>query len=158
MKQYLLSETGTFFKVNMHCHTVLSDGKQTPEEIKRLFREHGYSAVAFTDHELMPDHSDLTDETFVALTAYEYGFNKSPENPLTSLYKEELKTRDHAENVHLNLYSKDPHGVLRSIIFWETSRSIAIKPSMWIAPTIGASVRSKASSFAREELPCVDDG
>lgn len=111
MKQYLLPETGRFFKVNMHCHTVFSDGRQTPEEVKRLYKEKGYSAVAFTDHELMLDHSDLTDEDFIALTAYEYGFDKSRENPFPDLYEGELKTRDHAEKVHLNLYSDDPHDI-----------------------------------------------
>ena len=36
MKQYLLPPTGTFYKVNMHCHTTISDGSFTPEEIKAL--------------------------------------------------------------------------------------------------------------------------
>lgn len=31
MRQYLLPETGNFYKVNMHAHTVLSDGTQTPQ-------------------------------------------------------------------------------------------------------------------------------
>ena len=109
MKQYLLPETGNFYKVNMHAHTALSDGTQTPEEVKELYKAKGYSAVAFTDHELMLDHSDLTDDEFVAITSYEYGFDLSRENPLSALYAGELKTRDHAEKVHLNFYSKDPH-------------------------------------------------
>lgn len=111
MRQYLLPETGKFYKVNLHCHTVLSDGAQTPEEVKQLYLSHGYSAVAFTDHELMLDHSDLTDEHFVALTAYEYGFDKSTENPFPALYGGPLKTREHAEKVHLNLFSKNPHDI-----------------------------------------------
>lgn len=109
MKHYLLPETGNFYKVNMHCHTTVSDGTQTPEEVKALFKKMGYSAVAFTDHEIMLDHSDLSDEDFIAITAYEYGFDKSTVNPFPALYDGELKTRDHAEKVHLNLYSKDPH-------------------------------------------------
>ena len=28
------SGNGKFYKVNMHCHTVISDGRMTPEEIK----------------------------------------------------------------------------------------------------------------------------
>jgi len=109
MRQYLLPGTGRFYKVNMHSHTVNSDGSQTPEEVKALFKSRGYSAVAFTDHEIMLDHSDLTDDEFIAITAYEYGFDKSEENPLSALYEGPLKTREHAEKVHLNLYSKDPH-------------------------------------------------
>ena len=109
MKQYFLPETGKLFKANLHCHTVMSDGKQTPEEVKALYLAHGYSAVAFTDHELMIDHSDLTDENFVAITGYEYGFDKSWGNALTALYEGKQRSWDHAVKVHLNLYSKDPH-------------------------------------------------
>jgi len=109
LKQYLLPPDGNYYKVNMHCHTVISDGAQTPEEVKKLFKENGYSAVAFTDHEFMMDHSDLNDPDFIALTAYEYGFDKSPVNYFPGVYEGELKTRDHAVKVHLNLISKDPH-------------------------------------------------
>ena len=67
----LIPEAGKFYKVNMHNHTTLSDGKQTPEEVKRQYMEHGYSAVVFTDHEILFDHRDLCDENFVALHGYE---------------------------------------------------------------------------------------
>ena len=33
MKKYLLPQIGQFFKANLHCHTTISDGKMTPEEI-----------------------------------------------------------------------------------------------------------------------------
>lgn len=111
MKQYLLPNEGKFYKVNMHAHTTVSDGAQTPEEVKAIFKSKGYSAVAFTDHEIMLDHSDLSDDEFIAITAYEYGFDLSKVNPFPNLYEGELMTRDHAEKVHLNLYSKDPHDV-----------------------------------------------
>lgn len=109
MRQYLLPATGRFFKVNPHAHTVYSDGRQTPEEVKAVYKEMGYSAVAFTDHELMLDHSDLSDDEFIALTAYEYGFDLYQKNTFSAVYEGDLKTRDHAVKVHLNLYSKDPH-------------------------------------------------
>lgn len=111
MRQYLLPETGRFFKVNLHSHTTISDGQQTPEEVKRTFQEMGYSAVAFTDHEIMLDHSDLSDDDFIALTGYEYGFDLCEENLLSALYEGEHKTWDHAEKVHMNLFSKDPHDI-----------------------------------------------
>ena len=37
MKQYLLPESGSFYKVNMHSHSNLSDGRQTPEELKEAY-------------------------------------------------------------------------------------------------------------------------
>ena len=55
MKKYLLPETGNFYKANMHCHTCLSDGKPTPEEMKEHYKGLGYSIIAFTDHDLFPE-------------------------------------------------------------------------------------------------------
>lgn len=72
MKKYLLPENGTFYKANLHCHTNISDGKLSPTEIKQLYMEHGYSIVAYTDHEiLIPQHENLSDEHFLALNAHE---------------------------------------------------------------------------------------
>ena len=67
----LFSEEGNLYKVNMHCHTNISDGGNTPEEIKEAYVEAGYSAVCFTDHEVLVSHKDLCDERFVALHGYE---------------------------------------------------------------------------------------
>ena len=71
MRHYLLPETGNFYKVNMHCHTNLSDGDMTPEEVKAHYKANGYSAVAFTDHDLFIPHNDLSDDEFIALGGYE---------------------------------------------------------------------------------------
>ena len=34
MKKYLLQENGNFYKANLHCHSIVSDGAFTPEELK----------------------------------------------------------------------------------------------------------------------------
>ena len=75
MKTYLLPQEGTFYKANLHCHTTVSDGKRTPEEIKKEYMEKGYSVVAYTDHDVFIDQQHLTDDKFVALNATEYYFN-----------------------------------------------------------------------------------
>ena len=41
MRKYLLPETGSFYKANLHCHTVISDGRRTPEEVKALYKGGG---------------------------------------------------------------------------------------------------------------------
>lgn len=69
----LLPEKGKFYKVNMHCHTTISDGKQTPEEVKEAFKSQGYSAVCYTDHEVLIGHKELCDDEFIALHGYEVG-------------------------------------------------------------------------------------
>jgi len=43
MKKYLLPESGNFYKANLHCHSTFSDGKHTPEEIKKAYMDKGYS-------------------------------------------------------------------------------------------------------------------
>jgi len=71
MKKFLLPEGGEFYKANLHCHSTFSDGKLTIEEIKELYKANGYSAVAFTDHDVFVPHPELTDDSFVALHGYE---------------------------------------------------------------------------------------
>lgn len=68
MKQYLLPEAGQFYKANLHCHSTVSDGRLSPEELKELYMRHGYSIIAYTDHEVLIPHPELTDDKFLALT------------------------------------------------------------------------------------------
>lgn len=67
----LIPERGHFYKTNLHCHTNISDGTRSPEEVKAYYKSHGYSAVCFTDHEVLLDQSALCDEDFIALHGYE---------------------------------------------------------------------------------------
>ena len=76
MKKHLLPEEGQFYKVNLHCHSTFSDGKLTIEEIKELYKANGYSAVAFTDHDVFIPHPELNDEEFIALHGYEMEVNE----------------------------------------------------------------------------------
>ncbi len=82
MRKYLLPEKGTYYKANLHCHSTVSDGRWTPEEIKRAYMKRGYSIVAYTDHDVMIDHSDLAEANFLPLRGYEMEINeKRPGNP-----------------------------------------------------------------------------
>lgn len=83
MKKFLLPDTGKFYKANLHCHSTLSDGKFSPEEIKQLYMEKGYSIVAYTDHNLFIPHPELCDENFLALNGFEAEVNETvpPETP-----------------------------------------------------------------------------
>ena len=71
MKKYLLPQSGNFYKANLHCHTTVSDGALTPEEVKKVYQEKGYSIVAYTDHDVLISHSVLNDEDFLALNGFE---------------------------------------------------------------------------------------
>ncbi|MBQ1244749.1 MAG: PHP domain-containing protein [Clostridia bacterium] len=96
MKKHLFSQKGKFYKANLHCHTTVSDGRCSPEEIKRRYKEMGYSIIAFTDHVVMVDHSDLNDESFLALKGYEIHVNA--DEPSDWNYK---------KTYHLNFIAKD---------------------------------------------------
>ncbi len=76
MREYLISEEGKFYKANLHSHSSLSDGKLTPEEMKALYKELGYSVLALTDHDLFIPRNDLTDEDFLILNGFEYEVNE----------------------------------------------------------------------------------
>ena len=71
MKIYLLPEKGSYYKANLHSHSTVSDGKWSPEEMKKNYMAEGYSIVAYTDHQVFVTHNDLTDENFLALNGYE---------------------------------------------------------------------------------------
>lgn len=94
----LIPEKGRFYKANLHCHTIISDGHNTPEEVKALYKSRGYSAVCFTDHEVLIDHSDLCDEDFIALHGYEVAVKQD-----TSRH-----TGYFMPVYHLNMIAKDP--------------------------------------------------
>ena len=97
----LISEAGNFYKVNFHCHTDLSDGKMTPSEIKEHYKSLGYSAVCFTDHELLVPHNDLSDDSFIALHGYEVCIKQKLD--VSSGYFKPL--------YHLNLIAKSQENV-----------------------------------------------
>ena len=91
----LLPMSGNFYKTNLHAHSTFSDGKFSIEELKRMYMEAGYSAVAFTDHRSCIPHPELTDESFVALTGTELDFHIYGDNG-------EL-----ARAVHINAIAED---------------------------------------------------
>ena len=95
MRQYLLPENGNFYKANLHVHTTISDGRMTPEEVKKVYKENGYSVLAITDHQIMLPHHELDDEDFLTITAIEVAKNKGSYKYLPS--------------THFNVYAKDPN-------------------------------------------------
>lgn len=71
LRRYLLPENGQFYKANLHCHSTFSDGHLTPQQIKEEYMAHGYSIVAFTDHDILIPHPELRDENFLPLNGME---------------------------------------------------------------------------------------
>lgn len=71
MKKYFIDPNKKQYKANLHCHSNLSDGKLTPEELAQAYKSRGYSILAITDHERPKNHSNLTSDDFLMITGYE---------------------------------------------------------------------------------------
>lgn len=95
----LLPQAGQFYKANLHCHTVLSDGHWTKEQVKDAYQKRGYSIVAFTDHRHYGWHPELMDAGFIPLAAYEADLNE-PFPPSGSFQR--------VRTWHLNFYDTAP--------------------------------------------------
>ncbi len=100
MRKYLLPENGNFYKANLHCHTVLSDGRLTPEEVRELYKSRGYSVVAYTDHNAMLPHPELRQPDFLPLTGYELNVNGP-----------------HKETCHFNFIALDEDNDVQPVLF-----------------------------------------
>jgi hypothetical protein len=50
---------GSWFKGNLHTHTLNSDGDSTPDDVVRWYREHGYNFVTITDHNYLTNVDGL---------------------------------------------------------------------------------------------------
>lgn len=99
MKKYLLPKDGNFYKAAMHVHTNISDGGVSPEGMKAEYQKHGYSVVAFTDHEVFVPHNDLTEDGFLALNGVEISINNQN-------YLADAGGWPYIQTYHLNLYAK----------------------------------------------------
>ena len=99
--KYLISPEKKQYKANLHCHSVLSDGKKTPEELKEMYKARGYSILAITDHERPYVHVSLSDEDFLMITGYEAYIRPD----------RECRFNAYAPEVHLNLFARDPENV-----------------------------------------------
>lgn len=98
MKQSLFKSQGKFYKANLHTHTTISDGHTTPEQVKEIYKNDGFSIVAYTDHNILIDHSSLNDDSFLAISGMEYDFNEDIHGAPYSFMR----------TYHILLLSKDP--------------------------------------------------
>jgi hypothetical protein len=81
---------------------VLSDGCLTPEEVKEIYKNAGYSVVAYTDHDiLIPHHAELSDDEFLALNGWEITFTEPQISPIHGVKRV----------CHMCIIAKDPDNV-----------------------------------------------
>ncbi|MBQ6980136.1 MAG: hypothetical protein IJQ07_05770 [Clostridia bacterium] len=104
--KHLIGGKGNFYKANLHTHTTVSDGQFSPEEIKTLYLEKGYSIVAYTDHNVIVAHNDLSDDKFLAITGVEMNID-APDKADGDIRR--MKT------YHINFYSKDRNKTVSAV-------------------------------------------
>ncbi|MEG1742910.1 MAG: PHP domain-containing protein, partial [Clostridia bacterium] len=75
--------------------STFSDGKYTPEQLKEKYKEHGYSILAYSDHNILLPHTELKDAAFLPITAIEIDCTERKEDWCT------------AKTYHLNYFSFD---------------------------------------------------
>lgn len=109
MKQYLISQSGQFYKANLHCHTTCSDGQLTPQQVKEHYMANGYSIVAFTDHDILIAHPELREERFLSLNGFEIEADEVTE-----------KAWHHMKTCHICFIAKDPDNL--TMPFYHRSR------------------------------------
>ena len=88
------------YKANLHSHSTDSDGKLSPEELKKLYKDNGYSVLAYTDHMYMRDRTSLCDDEFVAISGYE-----------NSILDWKCQNGLNSKCYHINFYSPKPDKV-----------------------------------------------
>lgn len=98
---YLIDPRKKQYKANLHCHSTLSDGHRTPEELKNMYKSRGYGILAITDHERPYSHAALSDKSFIMITGYECYIRPHPMGTYDRYNKE----------IHLNLFARDPENV-----------------------------------------------
>jgi len=99
IRREILPENEPAFKANMHSHTTCSDGVLTPREAKELYKGNGYSILAYTDHHTYHNQTDMSDESFLAISGYELNFDLFDANGGLT------------KTCHMNAIARDPDRV-----------------------------------------------
>lgn len=94
----LLKTNGSWRKANLHCHTTVSDGKMTPQQVKDWYKSHGYSILSITDHSKYVWHRELEDPEFLPVAGVEAAFTCLDPNNTPLKYK----------LCHINFWAKNP--------------------------------------------------
>jgi Rieske Fe-S protein len=64
-------QNGQWYKANLHTHTTLSDGGETPAQRVQRYKEKGYAVLALTDHGKTNDVTGLTAKDFLVISGME---------------------------------------------------------------------------------------
>ena len=133
----LFPESLNSYKVNLHCHSDVSDSLTRTFELKEIYKKHGgYSGIAYTDHDVIIKHPELCDDEFVALTGAEFYAHSSFDFVGSQKW------------CHFNAVSKDQANDKQ--LFWHTEKYIP-RGSMLYADAVN--IAPDEPNFEREYAP-----
>lgn len=165
MKKYLLPESGQYYKANLHCHSNISDGKLSPEQIKQAYVSRGYSIVAFTDHDILIPHPELADPSFLPLNGFEVEINdkvdvwnltktchicfiaKDPDNVTQPCYNEAYLFGNAPQYKHLVKYDENEP------LYWKKRTHEGVSEIMKICRNKGFFVTYNHPAWSMEKYP-----
>ena len=71
-QEKVFTDTGRWYKGNLHAHTINSDGKLTAEQTVLAYKQHGYSFICLSEHDYYTDLREELDEAdFILLPGLE---------------------------------------------------------------------------------------
>lgn len=124
------TEKGNWYKGNLHSHTVNSDGMLTPEESVKLFRDHGYHFLCFSEHDRYTDYREQFDcDDFIILPGIEasavlYEKEGSGRRKKVHHIHGILGTEDMVKNAELPVYRhNDIHPVAKYYGSWDGAQA-----------------------------------
>lgn len=86
------------YKVGLHIHTNLSDGRYPPEQVAEIYKAAGFDAVAFTDHWVYGKGGEIDGLTILSGCEYNMGINDTIEGVIhivgVGMNKDPLIPRD----------------------------------------------------------------
>jgi hypothetical protein len=98
---------GRFYKGNLHTHTTRSDGRKSPEDVARGYRERGYDFLAITDHNVYSDFGGLGGGDFLMLPGMEINAPPQDGNDAEYHFLALAGTRETRANAALPPYKHD---------------------------------------------------
>lgn len=81
MRKILIDSEKKQYRANLHSHTTYSDGTLSPEQMKSMYKNEGYSVISFTDHGKFIRHHELSDPDFLVLNGYEADITEEMDDP-----------------------------------------------------------------------------
>ncbi|WP_116187406.1 CehA/McbA family metallohydrolase [Paenibacillus taihuensis] len=103
---------GNWYKGNLHGHSTLSDGALTPEELRKAYKERGYSFIAHSEHDFFTNFEQENEPNFILLPASEVGI-RMPAGDIRIFHLHVIMGTDE----HLRAATKEPLRHMEPIIW-----------------------------------------